>query len=394
MQTEPVTGALYVGLMSGTSVDAIDSALVRCDGDTVELLATHLHPIPPQTREAVAALCNSGPGEIERMGLLDRELGSLFADATLDLLLRTGQTPTDIRAIGSHGQTIRHRPPSGGAAVDKSFTLQIGDPNTIAERTGVTTVADFRRRDVAAGGEGAPLAPAFHAAALSREGVDRAIVNIGGIANVTLLRGRTLYAGFDTGPGNTLLDQWVRRHRGESHDRNGQWSAEGAVVPALLECLLEHPYFDLTGPRSTGREVFNLPWLEECLHSLPGASPRDVQATLAELTATSIARAIAGSDLRVTEAYVCGGGAHNTDLMRRLYRKLAPASLSSTAVIGIDPDWVEAATFAWLAHRTLEGLAGNLPAVTGARGPRILGGVYAGGDPAPSPQGSARGASD
>lgn len=385
IQTDPFAGDLYVGLMSGTSVDAIDSALVRCDGDKVELLATHLHTIPPKTREAVAALCSSGPDEIERMGALDRELGLLFADATLTLLRRSGHSPGQVRAVGSHGQTIRHRPPSGGAGGEESFTLQIGDPNTIAERTGITTVADFRRRDVAAGGEGAPLAPAFHAAALSREGVDRAIINIGGIANVTLLRGKALYAGFDTGPGNTLLDQWVWRHRGESHDRDGQWSAEGEVIPGLLECLLEHPYFDLTGPRSTGREDFNMPWLENCLASLPDASPRDVQATLAELTATGISRAIAGSGLPVSEAYVCGGGAHNTDLMRRLYRKLAPASLSSTAVIGIDPDWVEAATFAWLAHRTLEGLAGNLPEVTGARGQRILGGIYAGDQPAPLP---------
>ena len=214
--------------------------------------------------------------------------------------------------------------------------------------------------------------------------MDRAIINIGGIANVSLLRGRALYAGFDTGPGNTLLDQWVWRHRGESHDRDGQWSAEGEVVPALLERLLKHPYFKLTGPRSTGREVFNMPWLDSCLEDLPAASPRDVQATLAELTATGIARAIACCGFTVSEAYVCGGGAHNTDLMRRLYRKLAPASLSSTAAIGIDPDWVEAATFAWLAHRTLEGMAGNLPEVTGARGQRILGGVYAGATPAPS----------
>jgi anhydro-N-acetylmuramic acid kinase len=384
IQTESVAGGLYVGLMSGTSVDAIDSALLRCSGGTIELLATHLHSIPPRTREAVAALCNSGPDEIERLGVLDREMGFLFADATLALLQKSGNAPASVRAIGSHGQTVRHRPRSGGAAGETSFTLQIGDPNTIAERTGITTVADFRRRDVAAGGEGAPLAPAFHAAALSSEGVDRAIINIGGIANVSLLRGRKLCAGFDTGPGNTLLDQWVWRHRGESHDHDGQWSAEGEVVPALLERLLEHPYFELTGPRSTGREVFNMPWLDNCLATLPAATPRDVQATLAELTATGIARAIARSGFSVSEAYVCGGGAHNTDLMRRLYRKLAPASLSSTAVIGIDPDWVEAATFAWLAHRTLEGMAGNLPEVTGAQGQRILGGVYAGATPVPS----------
>ena len=372
--------ALYVGLMSGTSVDAIDCALVRCDGDNrVELLATHPHPIPPLTREHIAEISHAGPDEIERMGVLDRELGLLFATATTDLLATANTRPDQIKAIGSHGQTIRHRPPSAATTGSASFTLQIGDPNTIAECTGITTVADFRRRDMAAGGEGAPLAPAFHASAFARSGVNRAIVNIGGIANATLLEGLELRMGFDTGPGNTLLDHWVMRHLREPFDRSGQWSAEGAVIPQLLERLLLHPYFGMTGPRSTGKEAFNLEWLDNCLRASSNPAPRDVQATLAELTALSITKGIKDSQLDVSEVYICGGGAHNTDLMRRLYQKLSPASLGSTAAIGMDPDWVEAATFAWLACQSLNGLAGNAPVVTGAAGLRILGGIYPGG---------------
>ena len=367
--------ALFIGLMSGTSVDAIDSALVSCRGDSVHLLNTHQHDLPAPLRERIAAISHSGENEIERMGPLDRELGQLFAAAALELAKKSGKRPEQIRAIGSHGQTIRHRPPSGNNGAH-SFTLQLGDPNTIAEETGITTVADFRRRDIAAGGEGAPLAPAFHAAAFAKPGVNRAIVNIGGIANVSLLQGPELRSGFDTGPGNTLLDHWVQRHRGENFDRDGQWSAQGEVSPELLSQLLQHPYFAKSGPRSSGKEDFNLCWLDQCLSGQPLLEPADVQATLAELTATSIASAIDSARIGVSEVYICGGGAHNGDLMSRLQRHLAPATLDSTVAIGMDPDWVEAVTFAWLAHRTLAGMAGNAPLVTGARGPRILGGVY------------------
>lgn len=376
-----MTSTLYVGLMSGTSVDAIDSALVRCNEGEIELLSTHQHDIPALTREKIAEISHSGADEIERMGVLDRELARLFAAAALELLAAAGKRPEQIRAIGSHGQTIRHRPPSGGSCEADSFTLQLGDPSTIAEITGVTTVADFRRRDIAAGGEGAPLAPAFHAAALARQGVNRAIVNIGGIANVTLLEGRELRLGFDTGPGNTLLDHWMMRHQGKAYDHDGHWSAGGAVVPGLLEDLLGHPYFGKLGPRSTGKEAFNLEWLDTCLAGRPGIAAGDVQATLAELTATTITRGITGSDLDIAEVYVCGGGAHNPDLMRRLQQQLEPVIPETTASIGMDPDWVEAATFAWLAHRTLAGLAGNAPAVTGASGQRVLGGIYPGWSP-------------
>jgi anhydro-N-acetylmuramic acid kinase len=374
-----MTDSLYVGLMSGTSVDAIDSALVRVVNNRVELLATHEHGIPAATRQRIADISHAGDDEIERMGVLDRELGLLFAEATLELLATANTRPEQVSAIGSHGQTIRHRPPSAASNHTQSFTLQIGDPNSIAEATSITTVADFRRRDIAAGGEGAPLAPAFHAAAFTQHGVNRAIINIGGIANITVLEGEALRGGFDCGPGNTLLDHWVRRHRGESFDRDGQWSAEGQVIPGVLQQLLAHPYFDRSGPRSTGKEMFNLQWLDDCLTGHGSLPPRDVQATLAELTATSIANGVLGSGLHVAEVYVCGGGAHNTDLMRRLYHKLAPARLDNTAAIGMDPDWVEAAMFAWLASQTLGGLAGNAPVVTGADGLRVLGGIYPGG---------------
>lgn len=368
---------LYIGLMSGTSVDAIDSALVSCADNQVSVLATHQHDIPDETKQRIASLSHSGPDEIERLGPLDRELGRQFAAATLALVEKAGKSAKQIRAIGSHGQTVRHRPPSGGSGQD-SFTLQLGDPNTIAEITGITTVADFRRRDIAAGGEGAPLAPAFHAAAFARHGVNRAIVNIGGIANASILQGEQLLMGYDTGPGNTLLDHWIQRHQGKAFDCDGNWSATGQVLDALLSDLLQHPYFALSGPRSSGKEDFNLAWLDRCLAAHSGASPTDVQATLAELTATTIANAVVASPAAVTEVYICGGGARNPDLMRRLERQLSPALLTTSAAIGVDPDWVEAVTFAWLAHQTLAGLAGNAPAVTGASGPRVLGGVYPG----------------
>lgn len=368
---------LYVGLMSGTSADGIDAALVRCNGQGIALLATREHPIDEMLRAEIAAISHSGPAEIERLGPLDRKLGEAFADAVHALLRSAGVAADAVAAIGSHGQTIRHRPPSAGH--EPGFTLQIADPNVIAEQTGITTVADFRRRDMAAGGEGAPLAPAFHAAAFAAAGCRRAIVNIGGIANITLLDGEQLVTGFDCGPGNTLLDYWMLRHEGQRFDRAGAWSAEGEVCQALLAEMLGDPYFSLQGPRSTGKEAFNPAWLDRALAGFAELDPRDVQATLAELTARGIADAISASTHRPGEIYICGGGARNTDLMRRIYRLLAPARLEDTSALGIDPDWVEAVAFAWLASRTLAGLHGNAPQVTGAEGARVLGGIYPGG---------------
>ena len=368
--------SLYVGLMSGTSIDAIDSAILRFSDNDISVLASREHPIPTETRQAIANLSRSGPDEVELLGTLDRELGILFAEATLALLDSAEISAPDITAIGSHGQTVRHRPPSGGHSVKQSFTLQIGDPNTIAEITGITTVADFRRRDIAAGGEGAPLAPAFHASAFACAGINRAIVNIGGIANASLLAGEELLMGFDTGPGNTLLDSWILRHRGERYDKGGNWAAEGQVNAELLAKLMLHPYLEKTGPRSTGKEAFNLDWLNSWYPELGLLDAQSVQATLAEYTAATIARGLASCDLDISEVYVCGGGVHNDDLMRRLYGKLAPAKLDSTTALGMDPDWVEAAAFAWLARQSLAGLAGNAPVVTGAEGQRVLGGIY------------------
>jgi anhydro-N-acetylmuramic acid kinase len=373
-----VKSELYVGLMSGTSIDAIDCAVVRCSKSNIELLATAEHAIPETVRKEIAQLSHSGPDEIEKMGKLDRVIGALFAEASLSLLHGAGIAAQDIAAIGSHGQTIRHRPPSGGHTPKESFTLQIGDPNTIAELTGITTVADFRRRDIAAGGEGAPLAPAFHAAAFAKRGVNRAIVNIGGIANASILTGDQLHLGFDTGPGNTLLDHWIARHLGDRYDRDGAWSAEGRVSPELLSRLLEHPFLNKFGPRSTGKEAFNLHWLGQCCPDLDTPDPQNVQSTLAEYTAASIAKALVESGPTLNEVYICGGGAHNIDLMRRLTRHLKPTPLATTTALGMDPDWVEAAAFGWLAYRSVAGLAGNAPAGTGATGFRVLGGIYPG----------------
>lgn len=354
-------------------MDGIDAALVRCGPDCFSLQETLELPLPSDLRKRIQTLSHSGDEEIEQLGVLDRELGTLFAQATRDLLAKAGVPGERVRAIGSHGQTIRHRPPSAGS--DPAFTLQIGDPNTIAEATGITTVADFRRRDIAAGGEGAPLVPAFHSEVFGSREKRRAIVNIGGIANASILVNGDV-SGFDTGPGNTLLDLWIGRHRGESHDALGGWAAEGEVHPALLEQLLTHAFLSQAPPKSTGKEAFNLAWLDAELAGMDAINPQDVQATLTEFTAATIAHALAG--FNIEEVYVCGGGAANTDLMRRLYGRLNPVSLGTTAELGCDPAWVEGAAFAWLAGRTLDSLPGNVPAVTGASGPRVLGAIYPG----------------
>jgi len=370
-----VTTKLLVGLMSGTSMDAIDAALVKYDSGQTTLVECHEQPISPALREQIHQLSHPGDNEIERLGRLDRTLGHAFAEATLALLRKAHVAPDQVRAIGSHGQTVRHCPPSACGNNREAFTLQIGDPNTIAEVTGIATIADFRRRDVAAGGEGAPLAPAFHAAAFNQPPTVRAIVNIGGIANITLLRDQSAI-GFDSGPGNTLLDSWIRQHQGVSFDADGGWAAEGSVNAPLLEALLQHPYLTRPAPKSTGKESFNLSWLQQQLEIVPGVPPGDVQATLAEFTAVSIYRALLSVGSDIEQVFVCGGGAANSDLMRRLFQHLEPVYLGTTRELGCDPAWVEAAAFAWLAGRHLDQQSGNLPAVTGADGERILGALY------------------
>lgn len=365
---------LYIGLMSGTSADGIDAALVDLGDVFPRLVATHQHEMPAAIKQEILHLCQPGPDEIQRMGTLDRTLGQLFSMATLGLLAQVGLRNSDIRAIGSHGQTIRHSPPT--TTNNPAFTLQIGDPNTIAELTGITTVADFRRRDIAAGGHGAPLVPAFHTAVFRHPDIARVIVNIGGMANITWLPPAAAVLGFDTGPGNVLMDGWVFRHKQQPFDRNGTWAGSGTADGELLRRLLEHPFFQEPAPKSTGREMFHTEWLD---HHLQGTTitPENVQATLLELTARSVSEAIASLPGSAgAEIYVCGGGAHNERLLERLSQLCSPSRVASTASIGIDPQWVEAMAFAWLAQQTIAGKAGNIPEVTGAIAPRILGGVY------------------
>jgi len=361
---------LYIGLMSGTSADGIDVALVDFSAALPRLIATHYTPYSLEIREKILALCQKGEDEITRLGALDILLAKAFAKATNELLKAQSLSPEKIKGIGSHGQTIRHDP--------AHFTIQIGDPNTIAAETGITTVADFRRKDIALGGQGAPLVPAFHQAIFADDKNNRVIVNIGGIANITLLPANQVpILGFDTGPGNVLLDMWIHRHQQKSRDEHGAWGAQGKVYPDLLACLLADPYFQLSAPKSTGREYFNLTWLEKYLSALPEKiSPVDVQATLVELTAQSILIAIK-QYIAEGEILICGGGAHNHLLMTRLKMIAEPQFiLASTQQSGIDPDWVEAMAFAWLARQTLRQKPGNMPQVTGAKEAVILGGVY------------------
>lgn len=372
----------YIGLMSGTSVDGIDAALVAIDGPgQIRLLATHQHPYPADVRAQILSLTvaessNAHPAgsELDRAGELDMALGGLFADAANRLREKTTLSASDIRAIGSHGQTLRHRP-----RVAHPFTLQIANPSVIAEGTGITTVADFRPRDMAAGGQGAPLVPAFHRWLFHNTDRARVVVNIGGIANITYLpkSPSAPVIGFDTGPGNTLLDQWIEKHQGDKFDRDGRWAASGNISPSLLTHLLSDPYFAEAPPKSTGREYFNLTWLDPYLRATASLPIVDVQASLAELTVTTITQAIQGLE-EVHEVYVCGGGTHNGHLMRRLQQRLHPVAVLDTVSLGLPPDWVEAVAFAWLAHQTLEGRPGNLPSVTGAGHGVILGGIYKG----------------
>lgn len=362
----------YIGLISGTSADAMDAVLVTIPaGGPPALLASHSHPLPDSVQQAIHALSMPGAGDIDRLGALHTELGELFAEAALAVMHKSKLTAKAVRAIGSHGQTVRHRP-----AGPFPFSVQLGNPSVIAERTGITTVADFRARDIAAGGQGAPLVPAFHRAVFRGRDRRRAIVNIGGIANITYLPADDTQPvlGFDTGPGNTLLDAWARKQLGKPHDHSGQWAAGGHVSDALLQRLLTDRYFAAAPPKSTGREQFHLDWLTPQLPN--GVSTQDVQTTLAEFTARSIADAVGRFLPGCDEVYVCGGGAHNNDLMRRLARLLNPMPVATTEALGIHPDWVEACAFAWLAHCALEGKSGNLPSVTGARHPVVLGGIY------------------
>lgn len=363
----------YIGLMSGTSADAIDAVAVDFS-TSVHLVGHHSLTLPPALRTQIHQLTIPGHDEINRTSVLDRHLGDLSAECVLALLEKINLSSTDIRAIGSHGQTIRHHPTSPQT---RGYTLQIGDPNIIANTTGITTIADFRRRDIAAGGQGAPLVPAFHRALFSTSEVNRVIINIGGIANITWLPTTGEVIGFDTGPGNTLMDAWIGMHLGSGYDANGDWAGSGSINQALLKSLLEHSFFTQQPPKSTGREAFNLAWLVKILEQAGLNKPEDIQATLLELTAKTIALNIEElANDSATELFVCGGGAYNSRLMARLAALLPHYPLETTQKLGVAPEWVEAMAFAWLARQTLNRMAGNLCSVTGAEREVILGGIY------------------
>lgn len=366
--------SLYAGLISGTSMDGVESVLLDIKPDGFAIVGA-LHVDYPQalSLRLKSAVASPQSCDLDELGAMDAEVGEVFADAALQLLAVTGIDAAQVRAIGSHGQTVLHRP-----SATLPFTLQIGDANRIAERTGIDVVADFRRRDMAAGGEGAPLVPAFHAAAFAAPGIARVVVNVGGISNITVLGADGHVSGFDTGPGNCLMDLWATEHLGAPFDRDGKLAASGQVHEPLLQLLLREPYLRRAPPKSTGRELFQREWLQRALDLQP-AGVADVQATLCEYTAVTIALAIRElALLQPAEVLVCGGGAWNRELMRRLALRMPQSVVQDTSARGIAPDQVEAALFAWLAHRFIAGLPGNLVAVTGASGPRVLGALYRG----------------
>ena len=361
----------YIGLMSGTSMDGIDAVVASFDDTGMNIVATHERPYAETLRHALLkAVATPMDQPLDNIGSLDRQVGECFRDAALEVLEKSGLSAKEIRAIGSHGQTVRHQPDAV-----TPYTLQIGNPDIVAAGTGITTVADFRSADIAVGGQGAPLVPPFHYWLFGSADTDRVILNIGGIANITVLKSDgSPVIGFDTGPGNTLLDRWVQKHRKEPFDRNGDWAATGTCVDGLLEQLSSFGYFDLPPPKSTGLEDFNLDWLQQ--YPLASYDPADVQATLSELTAKSVSDAIERYVPETTELFVCGGGAHNKDMLSRLRQRLPATIIDTTEVIGLHPDWVEATAFAWLAMRTINNQTGNLPSVTGARRKVVLGTIH------------------
>jgi anhydro-N-acetylmuramic acid kinase len=361
----------YVGLMSGTSMDGIDAALVSFGDASVAIHATHSEPYPQDLQDALLiAIREPLDLELDTSGELDRRVGECFRDAALAVIDKSRVSRQEIVAIGSHGQTLRHQP----NAVEP-FSLQIGNAKIIAAGTGTTTVANFREADIAVGGQGAPLVPPFHQWLFGSGDSDRVIVNIGGIANITVLPAGGLdILGFDTGPGNGLMDAWISQHQGKPYDQAGAWAASGSVVESLLAEFLGDPYFRLRPPKSTGFEYFNPNWLQS--FDIDRFAAADVQATLCELSAATIATAINESAGNTGEVFICGGGVHNTELMRRLDQHLSAATVSSTQSVSLDPDWVEAVAFAWLAMRTMHGQTGNLPGVTGASHKVVLGDIH------------------
>lgn len=361
----------YIGLMSGTSLDGADGVLAAFGADGTPRVLAHAHrPFDAMLRAELLALNTPGDNELHRAALAANALVRVYAEVVTDL---RAQMPGPIQALGAHGQTVRHRP---GQFDDIGYTLQINAPALLAELTGLPVVADFRSRDLAAGGQAAPLVPAFHRAVFAQPGRDMAIANLGGIANLSLLAANTSVRGFDCGPANALMDGWCLRHLGQPYDADGHWAAGGQVLPELLAKALAHPYFDLPPPKSTGRDDFHAAWLDGLLATLPPADPRDVQATLCELSAQGVAQALQRHLPGARELLVCGGGALNASLMQRLAAALPGVTVQSTEAHGLPPQQVEAAAFAWLARAHLHGEPGNLPEVTGAHGLRVLGALY------------------
>lgn len=361
----------FIGLMSGTSMDGVDAVLVQFSQGEATLVERHSQAIPKHTLNGLQRLCLPGSDEITRLGQLDRSVGLLFASAVNALLEKAGISKDQVVAIGSHGQTVRHMP-----NLDMGFTLQIGDPNTIAVETGIDVIADFRRKDIALGGQGAPLVPAFHQQMFSKPDTNRIILNIGGISNVTYLPSNSqAVVGFDTGPGNTLIDAWIQQVKHEAYDKDGAWAASGKTDDKLLMYLLSHSYFSMDFPKSTGRELFNQAWLEQQTAAFGHLSEADIQSTLLDVTCHSIAKDVLTLSAD-GELFVCGGGAFNRELMSRLHNLLPSYQIDSTASLGMNPQWVEGIAFAWLAMRHNQGLSGNLPAVTGASREAVLGSLF------------------
>ncbi|WOE30824.1 MULTISPECIES: anhydro-N-acetylmuramic acid kinase [unclassified Acinetobacter] len=372
--------AIYIGVMTGTSMDGVD--IVAASFDPLQLHATLTLPFDPDLRDELMALTLPGDNEIDRMGKVDVALAKMIGNGINNLIEKNNIDRKMIKAIGSHGQTIRHRP-------EYDFTLQIGDPNIITELTKLPVISDFRRRDMAAGGQGAPLVPAFHQAIFQHQHIHRVILNLGGIANVSLLPAGQpeQVSGFDTGPANILMDGWCHRYTGQPYDENGNWAAYGTPIRNLLDRLQNHDFFAKEPPKSTGREDFNLEWLDEQIadwrndldYNELEDTPENIQATLLKLTTRAIKKAIYRSGMTTGEVYVCGGGAYNSHLLEQLRWRLRKHewTVQSTADLGLSPTWVEATAFAWLAMRFIQQLTGNLPAVTGAQGYRILGTITA-----------------
>lgn len=359
---------LFIGIMSGTSLDGVDATVVAFDANArPSPLHHHSLRLDPNLRAELLALNTPGNNEIMRAALAGIALSRLYADAIRHLLINAALEPQQIAAVGCHGQTVRHRP-------DLGFTTQLFNPALLAELCEIPVIADFRSRDIAAGGQGAPLVPAFHAAAFRHPNAHRVIVNIGGIANLTNLTPYGAVGGFDCGPGNLLMDAWTASHLGVDYDEGGKWAASGEIIPDLLSRMLAEPFLAAPPPKSTGRDLFNMTWLDQ--FPVAPHPPENVQATLLELTARGIADAVATYCVGASEVYLCGGGAHNTALIKRLGQLLHAIRLDKSDALGIPVDQVEAAAFAWLARQTIHGKSGNLPEVTGAKGLRILGAIY------------------